>query len=278
MNQSKQENHLKLTCSCSLLLFSPSSSFTLKNPWSQQATFPVTSSLSRKNTLKLLSLPHPRVTLRKSCNTTPKLSHLYQGSFATTPNALLLSLPKSPLFLSAPFLPKIQLCPFLPKTTKQKLSANQDFPDASLKQPLCPYLFFSPGFAPPTISAATATPLHHYSAASLFLPACSWPSLHNRKHAPSSRIFLIFTGVALLFVLQIHYLIPLIANPRVTRGQICCSKTSPTWGSTRVLLSATIFFFSLKRGRHTTLKNPNYKCRFHNRLNGPKKYCTNIAH
>ena len=136
----------------------------------------------------------------------------------------------------------------LPKTPKQKLSPYSDFPDASLKQPLCPYLFSLPDLPlqqslqqqPPPCTTTLQPKLFFFPQkylpkarkSTLLSPACSWPSLHNRKHAPSSRIFLIFTGVALLFVLQIHYLIPLIANPKVTRGQISCSKTSPTWGST----------------------------------------------
>ena len=45
----------------------------------------------------------------------------------------------------------------LPKKTKQKLPPAKDLPHASQKQPLCSYLLFSPGFAPPTISAETAT-------------------------------------------------------------------------------------------------------------------------
>ena len=45
----------------------------------------------------------------------------------------------------------------LPKKTKQKLPPAKDLPHASQKQPLCSYLLFSPGFAPPTISAKTAT-------------------------------------------------------------------------------------------------------------------------
>ena len=34
---------------------------------------------------------------------------------------------------------------------------------------------------------------------------------------------------------------------------------------------ATIFSLYIKHGNNTTLKNPNYKRRFHNGLNGPKK-------
>ena len=63
-----QRSYHRRTWRCSLLLFSPSSSFTLKNLWSQQATFPVTSSLSRKNTLQPLSPP--------SSNGQPALSFL----------------------------------------------------------------------------------------------------------------------------------------------------------------------------------------------------------
>ena len=56
-----QRSYHKRTWRCSLLLFSHSSSFTLKNPWSQQATFPVTSGLSR-NLLCFSQLP-PSLTL-----------------------------------------------------------------------------------------------------------------------------------------------------------------------------------------------------------------------
>ena len=40
----------------------------------------------------------------------------------------------------------------------------------------------------------------------------------------------------------------------------------------RVLISATIFSLCIKLGNNTTLKNPNYKIRFHNGLNGPKSF------
>ena len=46
----------------------------------------------------------------------------------------------------------------------------------------------------------------------------------------------------------------------------------------RVQLTTTLFSLYIKYGNHTTLKNPNYKRRFHNGQNGPKKilheYCT----
>ena len=40
----------------------------------------------------------------------------------------------------------------------------------------------------------------------------------------------------------------------------------------RVQLSTTIFSLYIKHGNNTTLKNPNYKRRFHNGLNGPKSF------
>ena len=40
----------------------------------------------------------------------------------------------------------------------------------------------------------------------------------------------------------------------------------------RVLISATIFSLCIKLGNNTTIKNPNYKRRFHNGLNGPKSF------
>ena len=54
-------------------------------------------------------------------------------------------------------LSQLSLEPFSQKKTKQKLPPSKDLPHASQKQPFCSYLFFSPGFAPPTISAETAT-------------------------------------------------------------------------------------------------------------------------
>ena len=70
----------------------------------------------------------------------------------------------------------------LPKTPKQKLSPYSDFPDASLKQPLCPYLFSLPDLPlQQSLQQQPTPPL-------IFLCFLSFVSLSNQptaKLAPS---------------------------------------------------------------------------------------------